>query len=118
MAHGKKTGGRQKGVKNKATILNEAAVRERVEAAKDAGLTPLEFMLSVMRDETRSFQDRYAAARDAAPYQHPKLATVQHSGDSENPVEYVQRVELVTPSHVNGPDRDPSEAAAGIYGPS
>jgi len=118
MAHGKKTGGRQKGAKNKATILKEQVHFERVEAAKAAGITPLEFMLNVMRDETKPFHERYAAARDAAPYQHPKLAAVEHSGDADNPVEYVQRIELVTPSHVNGSDRDTAEADPGLYGPS
>ncbi len=88
MAAGKKTCGRRKGSKNRATIVQELRVKARVEAAMEAGITPLEFMLDVMRDETKPFPERYAAARDAAPYQHAKLASVQHSGDTENPVAY------------------------------
>lgn len=101
MAVGKKTGGRQKGSKNKTTLLQEAAVAERVAKCQEAGITPLEFMLSVMRDETKPFAERYAAARDAAPYQHPKLASVEHKGDPDAPLETVTRIELTTPSHVH-----------------
>lgn len=104
MAFGKKTGGRQKGSKNKATLLQEAAVAERVAQAKNSGVTPLEFMLSVMRDETRPFAERYAAARDAAPYQHPKLASVEHGGNPDAPIETITRIELTAPEHVDCPD--------------
>ena len=42
-----KTGGRKKGTQNKAS-----AARERAIAA--SGLTPLDYMLSLLRDETNS----------------------------------------------------------------
>jgi hypothetical protein len=56
-----KTGGRQKGVANKRT-------REIADAAVREGLTPLEYMLAVLRDESvePDRRDRMAAA--AAPY--------------------------------------------------
>jgi hypothetical protein len=44
MAIGKKTGGRKKGAPNKATAAKAAAIEA-------SGLTPLDYMLSVMRDE-------------------------------------------------------------------
>lgn len=68
-----KTGGRKKGVPNKATIERQAEVAA-------SGLTPLEFMLQVMRtgsDEARQLD----AAKAAAPYVHPRLAAVEHSGE-------------------------------------
>ena len=70
MAIGKKTGGRKKGVPNKANIARQQAIAE-------SGLTPLEFMLSVMRDETNDRRDRMYAANAVAPYVHPKLANIE-----------------------------------------
>ncbi len=69
---GKRPGaGRKAGAPNKAT----AARQEAVEAS---GLTPLDYMLSIMRDETKATEDRFEAAKAAAPYVHPKLANVDH----------------------------------------
>jgi phage terminase small subunit len=39
-----------------------------------AGLTPLEYLLAVMRSPTASKSARMQAAIQAAPYMHPKLA--------------------------------------------
>jgi hypothetical protein len=65
---GKKFAGRKKGVPNKATIA-------RQEAIAASGLTPLEYMLSMMRDEANEPAVRLDAAKFAAPYVHPKLAS-------------------------------------------
>ena len=73
MAIGKKTGGRQKGSRNKAT-----ARRER-EIAK-SGITPLDYMLKVMRDAKADGGRRDDMAKAAAPYVHPKLSSMQHKG--------------------------------------
>jgi len=69
MAQGRKTGGRQVGTPNRAT----AAKAAEVEAS---GLTPLDYMLLVMRDESRDPGDRFDAAKAAAPYVHPRLASL------------------------------------------
>jgi hypothetical protein len=69
MAQGRKTGGRQKGVPNKAT----AAKAAQVEAS---GLTPLDYMLSILRDENAATPERFEAAKAAAPYIHPRLSAV------------------------------------------
>lgn len=79
MAKGKKTGGRVKGTPNRATIARQAEVAA-------SGLTPLDYMLGVMRDEGNEPHARFEAAKNAAPYIHPKLAAVTHSGDADNPV--------------------------------
>lgn len=75
MAHGgARTGaGRKPGA---ATKLNEAARQKALEG----GLTPLDYMLSVLRDESNSMADRMDAAKAAAPYVHAKLASVEHTG--------------------------------------
>jgi hypothetical protein len=38
-------------------------------------------MISVVRDEDASRSDRLDAAKSAAPYLHPRLSSVQVSGD-------------------------------------
>lgn len=77
---GARTGaGRKAGTPNKATA-------ERQQAVAESGLTPLDYMLSVMRDEDKQFDVRLEAAKAAAPYVHPKLASVEHKGDAQNPV--------------------------------
>jgi hypothetical protein len=70
MALGFKTGGRTKGVPNKTT-------RARAEAAALAGITPLEHMLSVLRDPNAQPARKDEMARAAAPYVHPRIAPVQ-----------------------------------------
>jgi hypothetical protein len=46
----------------------------------DSGLTPLDYMLQVLRDPEASPADRKWAAEKAAPYLHPRLQTVEHGG--------------------------------------
>lgn len=82
---GKRTGrprGRPKGVPNKATAAKAAEIAA-------SGLTPLDFMLKIMRDETKPDGLRASMARDAAPYVHPRLAAIEHSGKDGGPIELV-----------------------------
>jgi len=65
-----KTGGRKKGTPNKKT-------QEQIEAVKSDGITPLEYLLQVMRDEGREPNVRIDAAKAAAPYVHAKLSSVE-----------------------------------------
>ncbi len=46
---------------------------ERQQMAKEAGLTPLEFLVSMMLDEREKLYVRYDAAKAAAPYFHRKM---------------------------------------------
>ena len=69
MAWGRKTGGRQKGTRNRAT--EEARV-----AAQATGILPLDYMLWVMRDPAADHKRRDAMAMAAAPYLHPRLSTI------------------------------------------
>lgn len=80
MAAGKKTGGRQKGTPNKATAAKAAEIAA-------SGLTPLDYMLSVLRDIANDAAIRLDAAKAAAPYVHPKLAQVELSGPDKGPIE-------------------------------
>lgn len=84
MAHGGKRegAGRPKGATTRKT-------KEIAEKAVQDGLTPLEYMLSVLRDPEAEKAERAWAAEKAAPYIHPRLSTIQHGGDVENPVQIV-----------------------------
>lgn len=64
--------GRPKGKRNRVHIEREREIAK-------SGLTPLEFMLSVLRDVQRNFEDRKWAAEKAAPYVHPKLASIEQT---------------------------------------
>jgi hypothetical protein len=69
MARGRKTGGRQKGARNRATAEARAA-------AEATGILPLDYMLAVMRDAKTDQRRRDAMAIAAAPYLHSKLSTI------------------------------------------
>ena len=87
MAVGRKTGGRQKGTRNKRTQALQAeveAVRMQVDAS---GMTPLDFILAVMRDPAADPALRFDAAKAAAPYIHPRLAAVEHTGADRGPIQ-------------------------------
>ena len=64
-----KTGGRAKGVPNKATAAKAAEIAA-------TGLTPLDYLTSVYRDETVERAARVDAAKAAAPYVHPRLTNM------------------------------------------
>jgi hypothetical protein len=65
--------GRPKGA---ASRFNDEA---RAKAAAE-GITPLEYMLKLLRDERQSQEVRIDVAKAAAPYLHARLAAVEHSG--------------------------------------
>jgi len=67
---GKRDGaGRKPGAINKSTQVIRKAVKE-------SGLTPLDYLLSVMRDPESEQSERVDAANKAAPYVHAKLTSV------------------------------------------
>lgn len=69
-----RNGGRKKGIPNKKTLVQASEVEA-------SGLTPLQYMLEVMRDETEDRPRRLYAAQMAAPYVHAKLSSVALSGE-------------------------------------
>ncbi len=71
-----KTGGRKPGSLNKRTITQQQQSKTLVQKAKEAGLTPLEYMLAVMRDPETPPQRRDDMAKACAPYMHARLAAV------------------------------------------
>lgn len=68
MRGGRREGaGRIKGAPNKKT-------EKKIKAVQASGLMPLDYMLSVLRDESQPIAQRFMAAKEAAPYVHAKLA--------------------------------------------
>lgn len=64
--------GRPKGVANKAT-------QEAIEKARSEGIMPLDYMLKVLRDPEAEESRRDGMATAAAPYLHPRLASVEQT---------------------------------------
>lgn len=66
---GEHRGGRKKGTRNHASVKREAEIAA-------SGLTPLQYMMQRLRDESLSPTERLDAAKAAAPYVHPRLNSV------------------------------------------
>jgi hypothetical protein len=92
-------GGARTGAGRKPGALT-TKTREIAEKATAEGITPLDYMLSVLRDETAETAQRFEAAKAAAPYIHPRLAAVEHSGPEGGPIQTSVAVEFVEPGDV------------------
>lgn len=79
-------GGKREGAGRKAGSVTRRS-REAAERAVESGITPLDYMLTIMRDADALPARRDWAAEKAAPYVHPKLAAVEHSGPDGGPIE-------------------------------
>lgn len=79
-------GGARDGAGRKPGSTNKASSELR-EAIAASGETPAEYMLRVMRDKTVDHDRRDKMAVAAAPYVHPKLAAVEHTGKDGGPIE-------------------------------
>lgn len=88
-------GGARKGAGRKPGSATKKT-REIAERAMADGVTPLEFMLAIMRDGAQHEDPKVQVARDAmrfeaakaaAPYIHPRLAAVEHSGPDGTPLQ-------------------------------
>lgn len=86
-------GGRRSGSGRKAGSATKKT-REIADRAAEQGITPLEFMLNVMRSEVpdglegnaliQAMAMRFEAAKAAAPYIHPRLASVEMNATVTN----------------------------------
>jgi hypothetical protein len=71
---GERRGGRQRGTPNRKTALTNAAF---VAAASNPDITPLDFLLGIMRDHTVPPELRVRVAQAAAPFVHAKPGNPQ-----------------------------------------
>lgn len=93
-------GGKREGAGRKPGSATRKT-REIAEAALEEGISPLEFMLSRMRDEAAPMADRQDMAKAAAGYIHPKLSSIEAKLDADV-AWYPSVVEFVAPDA--GPD--------------
>ncbi len=93
---GKRPGaGRKPGAATKKT-------REIADKAASQGITPIEYLLQVMRDGTLERADRVEAAKAAAPYVHPRLNAVDHQSSDGSMSERPTVIKLVAPNLDDG----------------
>ena len=88
-------GGKRPGAGRKMGSVTKKT-REIADRAAAEGITPLEVMIAAMRAhydaEPPRLDEAAAIAKDAAPYMHPRLAAVEHSGEAGGPM----KVEFIT----------------------
>lgn len=96
MAKGAKTGGRQKGVPNKATKTAREAIAAMMELAAPKMAGWLEQVAA--EDPAKAFD----LALKAAEYHIPKLARTEHVGENGGPVQH----SVVERRIVRAPDRN------------
>lgn len=69
------------------SVSQDTAARKAMQKkALAEGISPLDYMLSILRDDTQEQSARFAAAKEAAPYVHNRLAAVEHSGNDDKPI--------------------------------
>lgn len=86
MKGGKRPGaGRPAGARNRKTSETQAAIEQ-------SGLTPLDYMIGVMRNEKNDQRTRLEAAHHAAPYVHARLSATDLTliGEEEQSPEEIQ----------------------------
>jgi hypothetical protein len=68
-------GGARPGAGRKPKAVSDAVKACEIAAKRSNGdMTPLDFMLALMRDDEQDLKLRTAMAQAAAPYIHPKMA--------------------------------------------
>ena len=114
----RKGAGRPKGAATKRS-------REIADRESQKGLMPLEVILKAMRKyaEEENWDAAAAFAKDAAPYMHPKLASIQHAGKNGGPIQTVdlthlapdeiERLESLFGALASVTDDDAEDAAGG-----
>jgi hypothetical protein len=86
MAHG----GKRPGSGRKRGSVTKVTTEEAQRFATDGEVTPLEVMVRAMRwhYEKKRYDRAAAIAKDAAPYMHARLASVEVSGPDGNPIPF------------------------------
>lgn len=109
--------GRKKGTKNTATVERQRAVAEMT-VKLEATLPNVfkgnahELLMAVYKNEDLPLPTRIDAAKAAIPHETPKLSSVEHKGDPDNPLEQNSRVELVVIDAGDSQGIRPSQAGA------
>ena len=78
-------GGKRAGAGRPQGAVAKVSAEARKKAAAE-GVTPLDYMLSVMRDSEADVKRRDAMAVAASPFLHPRLSNVEHKGEGGGPI--------------------------------
>jgi hypothetical protein len=102
-------GGNRSGAGRKPGSRTEKTHKVAKRAAQE-GTTPLELMLRVMReyDDAGESDKAVSIAKDAAPYMHPRLAAVQHTGKGGAPLTITEVIVIRPVAALPAPESEPS----------
>lgn len=89
-------GGARPGAGRPAGLPNRKTA-ELVASVAASGLTPLDYMLSILRDTRADPVNRMDMAKAAAPYCHARLVSTEVKGDPDAPVQHEVRWIVVDP---------------------
>lgn len=76
--------------------------REVADKAASEGITPLDYLLSVMRNERLDMKERVDAAKAAAPFVHPRLNAIDHTSTDGSMAEKPTVIKLIAPKLADG----------------
>jgi hypothetical protein len=110
---GERRGGRRRGTPNKKTALGNAAITA---AAANPSMTPLDFLLGVMRAPNVPADLRIKVAQAAAPFVHSKPASSPPS-DPAISVKLINAEVAPDSAVADGSDRGSPPRRAGLDGP-
>jgi len=82
-------GGVRAGAGRPTDARNKRPTYEAVKGVAAGEQSPLDYLLSVMRDDQNDIQLRVLAAKAAAPYMHRALKSVEQSGEDGGPMQVV-----------------------------
>ena len=68
-----KTGGRKKGTPNKRTVKRQ----QLLATITASGTDPISFFSDLLQNEAATLDLRFQAAKELAPYVHPKLTSIE-----------------------------------------
>lgn len=92
------------GRKSRVAHAKDRAVQATNAIARKIKLTPLEIITLAMMQawDKGEVKEAVSYAKEAAPYLHPKLAAVEHSGNADAPLRTITEIRWATPSELNG----------------
>jgi hypothetical protein len=82
LAVSRQTGGRKKGSRNRRTV----ELQKIAQKAAAKGITPIEYMLKIMRNPKANPYRRLVLAKALAPYFHSKPRPVNAADETASPV--------------------------------
>jgi hypothetical protein len=106
---GERRGGRLRGTPNKKTLLRDAAIKA---AAADPDLSPLDFLLGLMRNPELPLDLRISMAEVAAPFVHRRPTTTGHPGKLDT-IKYGSLLAAVNKGKLSRSGGAPSAEGAG-----